>query len=90
MGDLQPRGSREIVDLDALGEVGEPRRVLWAVPVPAAEPPGYRIEDSPLYGRTRLAGRIVTDPDEIAEIGRDIAARRPGRRWARVLSWLRR
>lgn len=28
-----------------------------------------RIEDSPLHGRTRLQGRIVTDPDEIADIG---------------------
>ncbi|OLM28784.1 hypothetical protein Ae717Ps2_6103c [Pseudonocardia sp. Ae717_Ps2] len=29
----------------------------------------HRIEDSPLYGRTRLTGRIVTDPEEVAEIG---------------------
>lgn len=32
-----------------------------------------RIEDSPLHGRTRLQGRIVTDPDEIADIGACIA-----------------
>lgn len=32
-----------------------------------------RIEDSPLHGRTRLTGRIVTDPDEVADIGACIA-----------------
>lgn len=33
----------------------------------------HRIEDSPLYGRTRLCGRIVTDPREIEEIRACIA-----------------
>lgn len=33
----------------------------------------HRIEDSPLYGRTRLAGRIVTDPEEVSEIGACVA-----------------
>lgn len=36
-------------------------------------PRTHRIEDSPLYGRTRLAGRIVTDPEEVSEIAACVA-----------------
>lgn len=42
-----------------------------------------RIDESPLAGRTRLTGRIVTDPAEVAEIARDIERHRHPR-WRRA------
>lgn len=82
--------ARLVVDLDAVLDaevVDEPGRQPVRVPTVVVDaPPPHRIEDSPLYGRTRLEGRIVTDPAECARIGREIAAaRRRG-----VAGWWRR
>ena len=50
----------------------------------------HTIECSPLFGGTQLAGRIVTDPDEIAAIRRRIEAHTESRgAWRRVLRRIR-
>lgn len=48
-----------------------------------AETVEHRIEDSPLYNRCRLQGRIVTNPAEREQIGEHIAYGRL--RWYRRL-----
>jgi len=54
----------------------------------------HTIECSPLYGETRLAGRIVTDPEEIAAIRRRVEAGVDPARfraaWRRTLRRIRR
>lgn len=82
--------ARRVVDLDAVldGELVEPSAALvWVSAVVVDAPPPHRLEDSPLFGRTVLGGRIVTDPVERAEIAARIAAHRRSR-WGRVVDGL--
>lgn len=81
MGEL-----RRVVDLDAVLEgelvVAGPAGLALVPTVVVDAPPPHRLEDSPLHGRTRLSGRIVTDPVEVAAIAARARVRRPW--WSRL------
>lgn len=64
----------ELLDLDGDQDELQPVDLDEVIDAEIVE---HRIEDSPLHGKTRLHGRIVTDPAEIAEIAARVKSGKP-------------
>lgn len=74
----------------------DPQPLAKVIPLPGVEQPPaghihvHTLRCSPLYGSPGLAGRLVTDPAEIAAIRRRVEAHAAGRgAWRRALRRIR-